>query len=227
MNRPQAVIFDLGGVLVDVNKKVSIRKWNLLTGGDTTSFEQIFFSDRLKNRFNEGSIDSSSFLHTIKTGIGSPPPSSLSSEPIPESSLKSIWTAMLRPRSYTEKIIDLLHGSLHLAILSDTDPIHASYMENEFGFFQKFKVKTYSYLVGATKPDKRMYSAVLNELGIEANSCVFFDDRPQNVTGAINMGIRAYKASNEKDILGGLKKEGLPTYDWSAETHDSKEHRNT
>lgn len=100
-------------------------------------------------------------------------------------------------------------------------------MENEFGFFQKFKVKTYSYLVGATKPDKRMYSAVLNELGIEANSCVFFDDRPQNVTGAINMGIRAYKASNEKDILGGLKKEGLPTYDWSAETHDSKEHRNT
>jgi len=213
MNSPKAIIFDLGGVLVDVDKKKSIRKWNLLTGKDTASFEKTFFADKLKNRFNEGAIDSTFFLHTLKAGVSRGPGRLRTCESILETSLKSIWTAMLQPRSYTEKIIDLLHSSIHLAILSDTDPIHASHMEQEFDFFQRFKVKTYSYVVGATKPDKRMYATVLNDLGIEANSCVFFDDRPKNVAGAVNMGIRAYTATNEKDILEGLKREGLPTYE--------------
>lgn len=213
MNSPKAVIFDLGGVLVDVDKKRSIRKWNLLTGKDTASFEETFFADKLKNRFNEGSIDSTYFIQALKAGVDRAPGHPGSCESTIETSLENIWTAMLQPRSYSEKIIDLLHSSFQLAILSDTDPIHASHMEHKFGFFQKFRVKTYSYAVGATKPDRRMYSTVLNDLGIKANSCVFFDDRPRNVAGAVKMGIRAYTAANEKDILEGLKKEGLPTYE--------------
>ncbi len=203
MSRIEAVIFDLGGVLVEVDKKRSIKKWNGLTGGDEESFENAFFTDRLKERFNVGSIDEQAFLNEVKSRI---PPALRAPD---EVAIKTAWTAMLSPRPYAEEITRLLSKNCNLAILSDTDPVHAEYMENKFAFFGRFKIKTYSFEVRAAKPDATMYSAVVKALKTKPENCVFFDDLARNVRGAEAFGLNAHAATSRDEIINALKQEKI------------------
>lgn len=203
MSRIEAVIFDLGGVLVEVDKTRSIEQWNLLMGGDEKSFENAFFRDRLKERFNCGSIDAMTFLNEVKSGIRAP-------LRVPdETALQTVWTAMLGPRPYAEEITRMLSKDYKLAILSDTDPIHAAYMETNFGFFKRFGVKIYSFETRAVKPDGLMYSTILNRLQKKPSKCVFFDDLSRNVQGARSFGLKAHTATNKGEIINGLKQENI------------------
>ena len=45
--------------------------------------------------------------------------------------------------------------------------------------------------VGATKPDKKMYQAIVDLLEADPDECVFVDDRTVNLVGAEEFGIHA------------------------------------
>ncbi|MBI1376466.1 MAG: HAD-IA family hydrolase [Frankiales bacterium] len=44
---------------------------------------------------------------------------------------------------------------------------------------------------GVLKPDPRIYALVTERLGVAAEECVFVDDQPGNVAGAVAVGMRA------------------------------------
>jgi putative hydrolase of the HAD superfamily len=41
------------------------------------------------------------------------------------------------------------------------------------------------------KPDPRAYAAIVDAIGVPAPACVFVDDQPRNVRGAMEAGLRA------------------------------------
>ncbi len=46
--------------------------------------------------------------------------------------------------------------------------------------------------IGAVKPEPAFYERTLDRLGLRADTCLFLDDRPENVAGAEACGIRSY-----------------------------------
>lgn len=58
-------------------------------------------------------------------------------------------------------------------------------------FFDHAHENFFSYELGFHKPDKRIYQAVLDSLGVEAGNCCFLDDRIENVEGARSIGMNA------------------------------------
>lgn len=77
-----------------------------------------------------------------------------------------------------------------LGMLSDAMPSILVFMKQQ-GLLDLFNAAVISTQVGAIKPDKRMYEAILNALNAAPEDCLFVDDRPCNLEGAVEMGMRA------------------------------------
>lgn len=81
-----------------------------------------------------------------------------------------------------------------LGMLSDAMPSILGFME-QFGVLHLFDAAVISTQVGATKPDRRMYEAILSALNARPEDCLFVDDRANNLEGAVAVGMRAVQMS--------------------------------
>lgn len=77
-----------------------------------------------------------------------------------------------------------------LALLSDAMPsmLEALKRQRIDGLFDAMVISTH---IGAIKPDRRMYAAILQALGTQPEDCLFIDDKIENVEGALAVGMRA------------------------------------
>ena len=77
-----------------------------------------------------------------------------------------------------------------LGILSDAMPSILVFLD-QFGLLRLFDAAVISTQVGAIKPDPRMYAAILQALNADPADCLFVDDRPCNLEGALQAGMKA------------------------------------
>jgi len=83
------------------------------------------------------------------------------------------------------------HG-MRIAILSNMPHDLLAYVRREFDWLDEFEVKIWSCELGTVKPDPAIYRACLDALGCEAERTLFFDDRPNNVEAARELGMEAH-----------------------------------
>ncbi len=69
-------------------------------------------------------------------------------------------------------------------------------------FFKGIVISSY---VGYEKPDQRIYEHILNVIGMSSESCVFVDDRIENIDVAENCGIKSFHLD---------RKSGMTLYDF-------------
>ena len=62
----------------------------------------------------------------------------------------------------------------------------------KFSWVDEFEVKIWSCELGIVKPDPAIYRACLDALGCHAERTLFFDDRPNNVEAARELGMEAH-----------------------------------
>lgn len=77
-----------------------------------------------------------------------------------------------------------------LGILSDAMPSILVFMD-QYGILKFFDAVVISTQIGAIKPDPRMYEAILKKLDADPGDCLFVDDRPCNLDGAVRAGLHA------------------------------------
>ncbi|MDO5541226.1 MAG: HAD family phosphatase [Eubacteriales bacterium] len=63
-----------------------------------------------------------------------------------------------------------------------------------------------SYMINQAKPDRAIYDALCQKYGLNAQECLFFDDRMENVDGAKNAGMDAIQVVSQEQLIGELKK---------------------
>lgn len=63
-----------------------------------------------------------------------------------------------------------------------------------------------SYMIHVNKPDQRIYEALLEKYELDPAECLFFDDRKENVDGAIACGIDAIEVTSEEFLINELRK---------------------
>ncbi len=59
------------------------------------------------------------------------------------------------------------------------------------------------------KPDPKIYQLLLERFGLVAEECVFIDDLPENVQGAVNEGIHGIVFETRGQVVEDLKKLGV------------------
>ena len=93
-----------------------------------------------------------------------------------------------------DESLDRWRGRYTLGILSDAMPSLPVFLE-QFGLLDRFAGAVFSTEIGATKPEPRMYRAILEALDADPADCLFIDDRDVNVLGARKAGMAAVQMS--------------------------------
>ena len=88
---------------------------------------------------------------------------------------------------------------LSLGILSDAMPSIKVFLK-QYGILDDFDAAVISTEVGAIKPDPKMYAAILEALGAEPGDCLFADDKPENLEGAVAAGMKAVQMARAETL---------------------------
>ncbi len=81
---------------------------------------------------------------------------------------------------------------IRTAILSNMPHDLLREMRQSFGWLDEFEVQIWSCEHGIIKPDPAIYRVCLEMLGCPPHRALFFDDRPNNVVGARQVGMQAH-----------------------------------
>ena len=96
----------------------------------------------------------------------------------------------------TKTCLEKLKGKYLLGVLSDTWPSLDRIFRN-YGIRDYFDAFVLSCDVGVFKPDEKIYHALIDAIGVEAESIVFVDDVLKNLDGAKALGINPVQILRE------------------------------
>ena len=184
------IVFDLGGVLVDLDFKAAIN--GLQQAGFANVKEQLLAFDRggIFQKFEVGEITADEFRAAIREN---------STVTLTDEEVDGLWNAMLLeiPREKLELILEL-RGKYMVYLLSNTNSIHWDYVcKNAFNY-RGFRVEDYfeetflSYEMHLAKPDKAIFEKVLHDANLLAEETLFIDDSEANCKAAQEVGIHAH-----------------------------------
>lgn len=194
----KAVIFDIGRVLVRVDVSRSMQS---LAQSVSLSPQEIWTAIEKDPRWHdwqEGRISPRDWhLHLSKRLGGS-----LTFEQFSEA-----WNRALDPAPIQDNsLFESLRKSFRLGLLSNTDPIHVAQLEATFDFFRFFPkpARTYSCVVGASKPSPLIFRDALKSLRVRAEESVFVDDVEAYVSAARSLGMHGIHYQSPDQLRAGL-----------------------
>ena len=184
------IVFDLGGVLVDLDFKAAIN--GLQEAGFANVKEQLMAFDRggIFQKFEVGEITADEFRTAIREN---------SNVTLTDEEVDALWNLMLLeiPREKLELILEL-RGKYMVYLLSNTNSIHWDYVcKNAFNY-RGFRVEDYfeetflSYEMHLAKPDKAIFEKVLHDANLLPEETLFIDDSEANCKAAQEVGIHAH-----------------------------------
>ena len=198
MKTVKALLFDLGGVIVDLDYHKTINAFDALGVANTESIYNQFNQTEIFDGFETGSLTGKEFINLMKHQI--PTYSS-------ESEIKKAWNAMIlgfeeaklkQIKKYSEKIPCYL--------LSNTNEIHLEYIQTLLGEMPfknlelLFNKCYYSHIIGKRKPHKETFEWVLNDMGYTAEDVLFIEDSPQHIEGAKTMNLNTLYLTQERSL---------------------------
>ncbi len=197
----KALIFDMGGVLVDLDIEDCKRAFKEYLG--YYKIDEIIDPCHQKGIYGdleEGKLSGDEFRDIVL------------SESRPDSAREDVDRAMYHIlvgiAPYKAEMLKRLSGSYELYLLSNNNPIclpHAKEIFRNAGIplDEIFRKSFYSFEMKALKPSEAFYKAVVSEIGIPAEEMLFIDDSQKNVDGAIAAGLPAvyYEPGTDLEAL--------------------------
>ena len=180
--RPAAVVFDLGGVLIDWNPRYLYRT---LFDGDDAAMEH-FLTHVCSPAWNHRQDAGRSFAEGCAELVREFP----DARPLIEAWRERFDETMGGPIAGTVEILAALRErGVPLYALSnwwaETFPIARA----RFDFLGWFDGIVISGELGVAKPDPRIFAHLLETYGLRADATVFIDDLPANVAAAAAAGM--------------------------------------
>lgn len=187
----QNIIFDLGGVILNIDYQLTIRAFEQLGLDDFASRYSQAIQSGLFDQYERGEISSAEFRDQIRLAFNSQ---------IDNRKIDSAWNSMLLDLPISRiSLLEELSKSRRIVLLSNTNEIHIdafSQQLNELGvserFERVFEKRYYSFEMGMRKPEERIFEYVLAQHDFLAEQTLFIDDSIQHIEGAKALGINTY-----------------------------------
>jgi 2-haloacid dehalogenase len=199
--RPRAVVFDLGGVLLDWNPRHLYRA---------------LFDDEAEMERFLSEVCTMEWHHAHDLGV--PPEETI--PPLVEAHPE--YAEMIR--AWPERSEEMLAGPIDASVeilreLKDAGvPIYAlTNMETwtypgrreRYPFLGWFDGTVVSGFEGVAKPDRKVFELLLDRFGLTPETTLFIDDSPRNVVAARAAGIQAIEFESPAQLRQSLREAGF------------------
>src|SRR5262249_4939717 len=109
----------------------------------------------------------------------------------------------------SEELFAGLAKHYRLVLLSNTDPIHVTYIETNFEFPRYFHGRVYSCEAGVSKPDPAIYQQALREAAVPLEAILYVDDTPACVEAGRRAGFDTLLFRGAAGLLAELGQRGI------------------
>lgn len=200
MNR-KALIFDMGGVLVDLDIEDCKRAFKEDLG--FYRIDEIIDPCHQKGIYGdleEGVISPEEFRKAV---LAESRPGAC-----PDDVDKAMWHILTGIEPYKVEMLKRLAQSYDLYMLSNNNAIclprsRRIFAEAGIPLEDMFRKCYFSFEMRALKPSEAFYKAVMEDIGTEPENMLFIDDSQKNVDGAVAAGLPAvyYEPGTDLEML--------------------------
>ncbi len=194
-NNIDAVIFDLGRVIVDIDFSRSLFRLFRDFEQPSESILQQLMADDLINRYNTGRIQPQEFYEAVKQKFDLD---------IDFSEFKNLWCDIFSPMPGMEPLIRELEGKIKLGVFSNTDPLHWQHICNTNPIMDVFPQPTLSFEIGLQKPALESYRIAAANVDTPAEHCLYIDDLQENVEAAQQVGMQGLQFASATQLRDEL-----------------------
>lgn len=192
-------MFDWGGVLIDDPAPGLMVYCAGELGVTVEDYSRAH--DRHSEPFQKGFIEEDVFWQRVCGDLN---------RPLPRAA--SLWGQAFRsvysPRDEVFDLVRQIHDrGYKTAILSNTEAV-AQAFARQFQY-RAFDAIVLSCAVGAMKPEREMYEIAASELRTPPQQCVFIDDRPPFIAGAVAVGMKGILYKSLAQLVRDLAELGV------------------
>jgi 2-haloacid dehalogenase len=196
-NSKQAVVFDLGGVLIDWNPRHLYRK---MFDGDEEAMER-FLSEICTSEWNARQDEGRPFAEATEELV--------TRHPEQAEFIRAFfdrWPEMIGGAiEQTVEILDeLKRTGYKIYALSNWSAETFPHARKRFGFLDWFDFTVISGEIGLVKPSRKVFDFLLEKTGRRAEELVFIDDSTTNVIAARSLGFDAIHFRSPRQLRDEL-----------------------
>ncbi|MFM8355685.1 MAG: HAD family hydrolase [Gammaproteobacteria bacterium] len=178
----QALLFDLGNVLVRYSGERRMRQLGEVTGLGPTAAALLLSEDDWHLRYESGALSTAAFAARLVEAAA---------RPCTAAEVMQAFTDVFAPMP---EMAELLRGlrarQYRLIVVSNTNPTDIESVRRlDPPLLDTFDQLVLSYAVGANKPEPAFYAAALAAAAVPPSACVFIDDLRPNIDGARRAGM--------------------------------------
>lgn len=194
------IIFDLGGVIINIDFQYTFEAFAKLGDSDILSTLKKFKDLKVFERYEAGEFTDPQFRNFLRNEF---------SQKATDQEIDQAWNALLKdiPIARIQKI-QQLKEKYNLYLLSNTNHIHIQEVNNilhQTSGIRNLNLlfdKVYlSYEMKMSKPHLEIYNFVLEEQKLNGSETVFIDDNKDNIIGAQNAGLETIHVEAPHTIL--------------------------
>lgn len=196
------LIFDLGGVIIDLSIDRSIEQFAVLSGMKKEKVNEIYNTTPGFEVYERGLMNDTDFRNFVREVF---------SVKSTDEQIDTCWNAMLLGLPLRKlDLIESLKKDFSVYLLSNTNGIHLNYINqimlpdltgNGKLLDSYFHRAYYSHIMKKRKPNADIFEQVLNENSLLARETLFLDDNLANLEGAKQLGIQTVHVHTPDLIL--------------------------
>jgi HAD superfamily hydrolase (TIGR01509 family) len=180
---PQAVVFDIGNVLLDFDYRKTAARIERQCEVPAAELHKIITSPSLFNEFESGRITGAQYFERIQKLSGYCGTQEEFAEPFGD-----IFTEIPEMISFNE---NLRVRGIPTYILSNTNEFSIAWIRKRYPFFANFTDYIFSHEHNCMKPGAHIYEVVEEKSGLRGPALFYMDDREENIAAAIARGWQA------------------------------------
>lgn len=197
-----ALLFDLGRVVIDFDLGRTLKAWAVELGGDPKALMASLAQNDVFHRYETGLASDAEFFAAVRIALGLK---------LTDDELLQGWNDIfVGPMPGIEPLLSRAAAKLPLYALSNTNDAHIAHFSEHYAeLLRHFREMFLSSRIGMRKPHGEIYDHVVNAIDIAPGRIVFFDDLAENVAAARERGLHAVQVHSSDDIARALDQLGL------------------
>lgn len=201
MMPPQAVVFDLGKVLLDFDYGIAVARMADRCHLSTRELQTLINQSPLLHRYESNILSTAQFFAEVQRGCGF------------RGDLEDFRAIFADIFSSIDPMVRL-HGELRargtpMYLFSNTNEIAVGHIRARFPFFRQFDGYILSYEHNAMKPDAKLYEVVERMSGRSGAQLLYIDDRPENIGAGERRGWQTILHETAERTEAGVRAAGL------------------
>ncbi len=202
-HEPVTIIFDLGGVLLNIDYSRTIEAFKKLGMKNFDNFFTQANQSKLFDGFDTGTISPVEFRNNIRN---------MSGLQFTDKQIDDAWNAMLLDMPPERiQLLNKVRQHYRIFLLSNTNaihyPVYMQYMKETYSVESLevlFEKQYLSHIIHLRKPDKAVFDLIIQQQSLNPEQTLFIDDSRQHVEGARKAGLKALWLNVQKNSVNSL-----------------------